>query len=416
MAKEVKIRPLRGRRPEDFIKWARNLQVVVDDALREVAWGAAIFIWNDECVTVPTSTTIAGAEEIVFTSSVANNGSLFITGVGFEGGITVALNGTDLGTLNSTDTTNEITYEIAIDNLVDGFNTFKIWSVSSDAGELRRLEVRGVDLGGFNAFGALASQLVINDGVTIFEPGGASTRRLGNGFSFLGVTDGQSVTFSPARAEIPDIFFIGGGAGMPTGTTATGLWYRDVRAVNSSSGGFDVHAKFEIAAGSPTNVTDSTSSGSSSTNWVIEKSATQESNNDTYVYQYDVTAQEANTKTTGGEEIILFSTITVAFDTRTTSGGAWTERDSQVFANEDTVNDLVLTNLTRNIIVDGLGADAAFRVRVKATSQNGGSIPSFDQVTYSHSGSGAASQTMTPGNGESDIIVLIVGGGEATVS
>lgn len=154
-----------------LIRWARQLATTVNDLLRRNSFAGAFFVWDDGCVSVPTSTTIANAEEIVFESpfssgiagdllteggedlteengsslitesSVESYATLIVTGIGFEGGVHVALNGRDFGTLSSEDTANEVLYEVQVDNLVKGLNVFQIWSESSDSGELRRLEV-----------------------------------------------------------------------------------------------------------------------------------------------------------------------------------------------------------------------------------------------------------------------------------
>lgn len=104
---------------------------------------SAIFAWDRGCVTVPTSTTIASAEKIVFESPFEGNGTLLVTVYDAGGGVHVALNGVDLGPLTGPASVEKI-YELPINNLVTGvepLNVFQIWSTTSDSAELRKLEV-----------------------------------------------------------------------------------------------------------------------------------------------------------------------------------------------------------------------------------------------------------------------------------
>lgn len=133
------IPPVPGEDLPAAIRWMRQVSGIMNEFMRRVNSGA-FFVWDEGCINVQTNTDINGADELIFDSPFTGNGTLVVTGVGFEGGVHVALNGTDLGTLSSANTVDEILYEVQVDNLEDGLNSFKIWSDSSDAGELRRLE------------------------------------------------------------------------------------------------------------------------------------------------------------------------------------------------------------------------------------------------------------------------------------
>ncbi|NIR50010.1 hypothetical protein GWO43_16045 [candidate division KSB1 bacterium] len=413
MVKELNIPPLRDTSPAAIERWSRDVSTAFNEAIRNLT-NPGFFTWDDGCLNIATSATVSSTDvtTFFFDSPVTGNGSLLVAGVGFQGA-KLAINDVTLTTtLSNTDTTAEINYEAAVTNLTTGDNTFKIWDTGTAGGELRKLEVRGLDSGGWKGFGALANQGTLNADVQQFEVGDASKRRVGQGIAIAQANDGDSITFNPARGEIPGIVFVGGGAGQPTGTAETGSWYKEVKAENSSTSGFDLSAKFKIAASGPTNVTDTGATGGT-TAWVIEKSATQEDNDNTYSLQFDVQVDQATTKRIEGEDVVLPKTVTIALDTRTTSGGAWTERATHTYQNEDTTAVKNFLDEVKDVVVDGLGADAAFRTRVKSGS---GNLQAFDNVKYTHGGTGATTQSMTPGNGEQPITILISNGIEETVS
>ena len=137
MSGELISLPLKPR-PEDWQRLATQL----NDRLN-ASTSAAFFVWNRGCRVVPTNTTIANAEEIIFPSPFTDNGTMIVTVFDAEGGVHVALNEVDLGPLTGPASV-EIRYEIPVTNLTEGednLNSFKIWSTSADTAELRKLEV-----------------------------------------------------------------------------------------------------------------------------------------------------------------------------------------------------------------------------------------------------------------------------------
>lgn len=122
-------------------RWIRDTAAAVNELAAENT--VTIFTWNRGCVTVPTSTDIDGAEQLVFQSAFTGNGTLVITVFDAEGGVNVALNGVELGSLTGA-ASQEVLYEVPVTNLVEGddpLNVFKIWSTTADTAELRKLEV-----------------------------------------------------------------------------------------------------------------------------------------------------------------------------------------------------------------------------------------------------------------------------------
>ena len=137
MSGELISLPLRPR-PEDWQRLATQLNSRLNEPT-----SAAFFVWDRGCRVIPTNTTIANAEEIIFPSPFTGNGTMIVTVFDAEGGVHVALNEVDLGPLTGPALV-EIRHEISVTNLTEGednLNSFKIWSETSDSAELRKLEV-----------------------------------------------------------------------------------------------------------------------------------------------------------------------------------------------------------------------------------------------------------------------------------
>lgn len=270
--------------------------------------------------------------------------------------------------------------------------------------------------GANRAFQALASGTSLASGVT-YQEAAAVQRRVGRGLARATGLNAQSFTFDPPRSEIPRVRYIGGGKAVPdpAGSLAGTYYIRRVEAANATTSGFDLVSVFEaITAGSTTTVTDTGATGSATTSWVIEKTSASEAFDDKYTYQYDVTVNPGvpNSDPLVGADP---STVEVAIDVRFTLNGAWTEVTSLFYFNFDTVNSKSFLNETFTITQNGMGVDAAFRVRVKSTTLNGGSIPAFDSVTYETSGTATVVQeTMTPTSGDA-VEIEVLGGEETTL-
>lgn len=139
MAERVNIPTTVNPTPEGIAKWIRDAATIMNSFMNQTAESGTFFIWDRGCLNVPTNTTISGAEIIVFDSPFVGNGTIVVTGFDFEGGVHIAINDVDLGALTAASGI-EALFEIAVTNLVIGINTFKIWSTTADAGELRRIE------------------------------------------------------------------------------------------------------------------------------------------------------------------------------------------------------------------------------------------------------------------------------------
>ena len=259
---------------------------------------------------------------------------------------------------------------------------------------------------------AILSGSELSPDVRLGELAGLGTRRIVSGATEVAGINGQSFSFDPPRAEIPMLIHAGGGVGAPTpGSTLAGLrWFPVVEPLNLTQNGFTLRAEFQGIQGLPTSRTDGGASGNPP---VIEKSLAEQAPDDVYTYQYDISVQRAID--TGGR--IFVSSVTIALDTRTTAGGAWTQRATRTYSNPMTNQVRYFTNETASITVDGLGSAAAFRIRVVSAALNGGAIDAFDSVTYAIAGGSVLhKESMTPGVGEKPIKLYIVGGNEVSVS
>lgn len=119
--------------------------------------GGILWRYQGANVTVPTSTTIAGAQELLFESPLNEEAVLAVKGYDFEGFVHVALNGLDLGTMsgNSLETK---WYEFDV-TLLTGTNSLKIWSTTGDGGQLRGAEAYRLPA---NTKGSRANALAIS--------------------------------------------------------------------------------------------------------------------------------------------------------------------------------------------------------------------------------------------------------------
>lgn len=136
----VDIPPLSGVKDPALERWARKVSDAFNTVVRDMQkLSGSYYVWDKGSLSIPQNTTIAGAEEIVFESNFSGNGVLLLTVVGAEGGVNVALNGTELGELKDTDTSSEIVHKVAVSNLVNGLNSLKIWDDAGDTAELRKV-------------------------------------------------------------------------------------------------------------------------------------------------------------------------------------------------------------------------------------------------------------------------------------
>lgn len=141
----VKVSPIPTSVPNDITglqRYLRDMAGKVNTYLERVAAADPFFIKDLGCTTPPTNEVEANALEIVFVSPYAGAGTIVLTGVGFSSGnLNLSLNGASLGTISDPDIVSEVLYEIAADDLIQGFNSLKLWSTDSDTGEIRSIEV-----------------------------------------------------------------------------------------------------------------------------------------------------------------------------------------------------------------------------------------------------------------------------------
>lgn len=123
------------------------LATAVEDAAKNYTDSQSTILhsWEGD-VAIPTSTTIDNAHIISFTSSKSGKANLGLTGLDFEGGVRVACNGTELGSMRDAD--NATTTYTFVCDVVVGVNTLAVWSNSADGGSLFKVDViyAGVDV------------------------------------------------------------------------------------------------------------------------------------------------------------------------------------------------------------------------------------------------------------------------------
>ena len=129
-------------------------------------------------------------------------------------------------------------------------------------------------------------------------------------------------------------------------------------------------------------------------NQIATKDQAAEAYDDQYTFQYDVTVDVAEELPPPPEGQLAFSSITLGFYERA-SGGTFVLRATQTHTNV-TSSVLVLLNQTKAINVDGAGLNHEFRISIESTVRNGGTLDSFDTLSWSENDSGLTERDATP--------------------
>ena len=117
---------------------------------------------------------------------------------------------------------------------------------------------------------------------------------------------------------------------------------------------------------------------------VAIKNLAAEAYDDQYTFQYDVTVNAA----------IRRSIITLGFN-EAVSGGAFTLRGTATWTN-NTSSPVVLTNKTKAITIDGAGLSHEFKITEESQEENGGSLNSFDSISWNSPDSSVTERDATP--------------------
>lgn len=121
---------------------------------------------------------------------------------------------------------------------------------------------------------------------------------------------------------------------------------------------------------------------------VATKDLAAEAYNDLYTFQYDVTVAVA-------EEPGKYSSITLGFEERA-SGGTFTLRDTARWVNASVSTPATFLNQLKSITIDGAVLNHEFRMTVESQFRNGGTLDSFDLLSWNESSSGVTERDATP--------------------
>ena len=217
-------------------------------------------------------------------------------------------------------------------------------------------------------------------------PGMVVTRSVNPGILSHGLIQGQgrngdSVTFASAFDTVPIVNV------YPTNTLLFNVadvasnQYARYEALEVTKTGFVIKAAllvddFTVTARSvvPSGV-------------VAIKNLAAEAYDDQYVFQYDVTVAA-----TGSRGLSL---VTLGFWERA-NGGTFTLRATATWSNSDVSNPSVLTNKTKAITIDGAGNNHEFTITVESQIGNGGTLDSFDSLSWNEPDSGVTERDATP--------------------
>ncbi|GJL93420.1 phage tail protein [Hyphococcus sp.] len=204
--------------------------------------------------------------------------------------------------------------------------------------------------------------------------------------------DGDVIVFSQPWAAPPIIKF--GNGGVTHSDSLVGDQQQVFKAINVTTTQFTASLRLKTLGAAPTNYTDGPGAAIGGTpNWQIEKSAADEDDYDTYVFRVTVVAAE-----TGPPSDPIDGFCDVGFYTRTTSGGAWTKRETVRYTMSGTYN--------KSISVDGLGVDAAFGVHREGFFGAGNDITAFVSVKYAK---GTISEVTATPAGASPVPYSVIG-------
>lgn len=240
---------------------------------------------------------------------------------------------------------------------------------------------------------------VLNEAIATAE--GATYRSLSKGFAVGAAGDGDSVTFDPTWTATPEVRF--GAGGLTYNASLSGDQHVDFTALSVSGSGFTARLKTKELVGAPTLRTDSTVSTPSSPSGLdksINKGQTDEAYDDKYTFQIDVSI--TNQSLGAGE----YNPGQVVVGFYTNDGSGWVQRATQTYFGSGAAATTSRLNQTKQITVDGLGLNDDFGVTVES-SLYGGSISSFDNVTY-YTATSPAEESATP-SGATDVEYFVLG-------
>jgi hypothetical protein len=204
--------------------------------------------------------------------------------------------------------------------------------------------------------------------------------------------DGDAVSFSQSWVSPPVVQF--GAGGISKSDALTGDQQQVFRAENLTVTGFTASLKLKSAGGGGTTYTDGPGANVGGTPaWQIDKSQTAQDDNNAYIFRVTVNAEDGGPP---GEPVDGW--VRVGFYTRTTSGGAWTLRETVTRYTSGTFNNTVN--------VSGLGTNAAFGVHKEAGLFAFNTVTAFVSVKYTVTG--LTEVTATPA-GSSPVPYWLIG-------
>lgn len=186
--------------------------------------------------------------------------------------------------------------------------------------------------------------------------------------------DGDTVTFSPAFDEVPEVSLIPEDVKTFENSWASSLDQKLVlRTTGLTATGFTMLARVSQTTSGITARTATLTDVSPPVKDVGDtteatKTETVEAVDDVYTFQFDVYLLRA-IQFDFPEGPITEAEVMLNFDARPSGGGSWTTYGSRSYTNNDILNTLTLLNETQSITVDGQAADSEFRIIITAETR-----------------------------------------------
>ena len=198
--------------------------------------------------------------------------------------------------------------------------------------------------------------------------------------------NGDVITFANIFDNVPTVrLYPANSLVFSTADSGTDQLLR-LEALNVTTTGFT--AKAVVLVDDFTTTAQSVNATGTAPTQTATKNLAAEAYDDQYTFQYDVTVNGVD------DPDELFSSITLGFWDRV-AAGTWVLRATQTHIN-DSGSAITILNTTKAITVDGAGLNHEFRITEESTFRNGGSLDSFDTLSWAEASGALTERDATP--------------------
>jgi len=253
----------------------------------------------------------------------------------------------------------------------------------------------------------------LDPGMTM-DDGSGTGRSIAKGVELGYASDGDSVDFSVAWSQLPEIVFLPGGITFSTSLGTDTSQYLIAEATSVSTTGFTARIVIRNPVGTPATHTDNDTDGpvytGGSQDYERHKTQTAQAWDDRYKFQFDVAVKNGDPIYNPEFNINEYQAgqVVVGIYVAKTSG-VWTKVGTKlVQGSSGTSLTTVRDNQTRTVTVDGLGKHVGREFGISIESDlYGSSTLAFDSVYYETAT--APTEESATGSGITSVPYLIIG-------